>query len=840
MGSAILALVAASDSEAPVISLDLASFKHSDKSYFNKKIGAGPHAGRAVNYSKNRGANHQDGTPRARVTPAAHNEFADECEVFQNSAKNCAEPKATAYDHHDGELTSKISTTYRLFVESKAMKNPMHVERVAKGISRKTRGEWIIDYNVADADGNKAETLTFALILVDTQAPTCHKTISPACLATKGCTVTGNQASCGKHKIGHIKAQGGYRQMDGKGHMNLELCGQDANNMFIWAPKQNTIDLYDGVLNPGNSAMQVRFNGAANNGYVTKSLYNQISAPVTVKYEIFGVDFADIFGKNNKNNIREERGTITMADTIIPTILNANFVGRYECGYTLNMDGLKEPREAGYTDCYDDWAWTGLKNHVKVTIDGEKIGKKAFYGKAFTPFQPIVDMFGQGLRKYGQKGEHTVVWNVADKFGNNAATVTKKIQITDTTPPTLYITKKDARATKNLQGDDCHRTHPAKWSAGNKGDYTNAECEFEHDDKHETFTHKSLMTDKNSHVVGESVHRDDPMATEMVIQHSAGYAEDYKFVEELMQEGTGYSCMDECSKTTTTVAWKKSCSSNGAGSEFNMLKPGTYFLKYTCTDGQHQTTACRTFINVDKTRPVITCLECANHNDGTWHVEASRDNNYVDAGATCPDMVDGNISQDVEVSGDVVNMAAVGTYKINYNCEDSAGQVAHQATRTVVVQDTTCPTCVIPGTNDLITVEASFPYTEEKSSCTDTLDGEMPSASVYGKVDVELTGTYVLTYSVTDKNGNGADPKKCKGTNSDHRHATHFTKTIVVEDTMVPIISLPYKGSKLMAESTTSPVNGWVIGAVASAVSGVALLGYAATRKATVATSVPV
>merc|ERR1711865_998431 len=144
-------------------------------------------------------------------------------------------------------------------------------------------------------------------------------------------------------------------------------------------------------------------------------------------------------------------------------------------------DGLKEPREAGYTDCYDDWAWTGLKNHVKVTIDGEKIGKKAFYGKAFTPFQPIVDMFGQGLRKYGQKGEHTVVWNVADKFGNNAATVTKKIQITDTIPPTLYITKKDARATKNLH------------------------------------------TDKNSHVVGESVHVDDPMATEMVIQHSAGY-----------------------------------------------------------------------------------------------------------------------------------------------------------------------------------------------------------------------------------------------------------------------------------------------------------------------------
>merc|ERR1711975_139899 len=303
----------------------------------------------------------------------------------------------------------------------------------------------------------------------------------------------------------------------------------------------------------------------------------------------------------------------------------------------------------------------------------------------------------------------------------------------------------------------------------------------------------------------------------------------------------------------TTVAWKKSCAGNAAGTEFDMLKPGTYFLKYECNDlAANKATACRTFVNMDKTKPVITILEAANANDGTWHIEASRDNNYVDAGATCSDMVDGNISQDVEVSGDVVNMAAVGTYRINYNCEDSAGQTAVQATRIVVVEDNTCPTCTIPGGTEVITVEASFPYTEEQSTCTDTLDGAMPNAHIIGHVDVEKTGTYVLTYSVTDKNGNGdgrtcespsctaADrlAGKCIGGNTDH-----FTKTVVVEDTMIPIISLKYRGTDLvgmMAEQSTTTVNGWVIGAVASAVSGVALLGYAATRKATVATSVPV
>merc|ERR1712188_174194 len=43
----------------------------------------------------------------------------------------------------------------------------------------------------------------------------------------------------------------------------------------------------------------------------------------------------------------------------------------------------------------------------------------------------------------------------------------------------------------------------------------------------------------------------------------------------------------------------------------------------------------------------------------------------------------------------------------------------------------------------------------------------------------------------------------------------------------------------LMAEESTSSVNGWVVGAIASAVAGLALLGYS-TRRTAVATSVPV
>merc|ERR1711865_446878 len=220
------------------------------------------------------------------------------------------------------------------------------------------------------------------------------------------------------------------------------------------------------------------------------------------------------------------------------------------------------------------------------------------------------------------------------------------------------------------------------------------------------------------------------------------------------------------------------------------------------------TTACRTFINVDRTRPILEVYEQVNNKDGTFHVEASRDNNYIDAGAACSDVVDGILTQDVQVSGDVVNMATVGTYLINYDCEDDAGRQAYQAHRTVIVEDTTCPTCSIPGGSDTITIEASFPYSEAQSVCTDNIDGYLGNARKTGSIDVELTGTYILTYSSTDRMNNGRGDKikgLCKGKTYTSRgwvvnQPEHTTKTVIVEDTMVPIISLSYKKGKLMAD----------------------------------------
>jgi len=57
---------------------------------------------------------------------------------------------------------------------------------------------------------------------------------------------------------------------------------------------------------------------------------------------------------------------------------------------------------------------------------------------------------------------------------------------------------------------------------------------------------------------------------------------------------------------------------------------------------------------------------------------------YVDPGYTADDDVDGDISNDVKVSG-TVDVNTEGTYKLKYNVSDKAGNNADEKSRTVKV-----------------------------------------------------------------------------------------------------------------------------------------------------------
>merc|ERR1711964_938080 len=87
------------------------------------------------------------------------------------------------------------------------------------------------------------------------------------------------------------------------------------------------------------------------------------------------------------------------------------------------------------------------------------------------------------------------------------------------------------------------------------------------------------------------------MGAAKVVANSNAYA-----TEVDIQHSAGYSCFDQCTWATTQVEWVSSCAGDkDTTAQFNMLKPGTYYLKYRCYDAAlNEATACRTFQNVDK------------------------------------------------------------------------------------------------------------------------------------------------------------------------------------------------------------------------------------------------
>jgi hypothetical protein len=169
--------------------------------------------------------------------------------------------------------------------------------------------------------------------------------------------------------------------------------------------------------------------------------------------------------------------------------------------------------------------------------------------------------------------------------------------------------------------------------------------------------------------------------------------------------------------------------------------------------------------------------------------------------------------------------------------------------------------------------------------CTTSSTGVDATASEhfttkYVNSDRAEAGKYIITYSVNDAAENSNTCTNCDEhindqvtTNSKAALPCRAAKrTVIVKDNLPPVITLAQRHSlltgtadsvvgshkrtavesdvdedfagdrsavQLMAESTSSSTNGWVIGSIASAVTGLALLGLS-TRRAAAATSVPV
>ncbi|MDB4390594.1 DUF5011 domain-containing protein [Akkermansiaceae bacterium] len=165
----------------------------------------------------------------------------------------------------------------------------------------------------------------------------------------------------------------------------------------------------------------------------------------------------------------------------------------------------------------------------------------------------------------------------------------------------------------------------------------------------------------------------------------------------------------------------------------------------------------------DTSAPVITLT-------GSASVTIEAGSEYVDAGATATDAVDGAIAVVVD---NKVNTQVPGSYLVSFTATDAAGNAAVEVTRTVIVEDTLPPVITLIGSAS-VTIEAGSEYADAGAIASDAVDGAI-TVVVDNKVNTQVPGSYVVTFTATDAAGNAA---------------VEVTRTVIVEDTLPPVITL--------------------------------------------------
>ena len=196
-----------------------------------------------------------------------------------------------------------------------------------------------------------------------------------------------------------------------------------------------------------------------------------------------------------------------------------------------------------------------------------------------------------------------------------------------------------------------------------------------------------------------------------------------------------------------------------AEGELNSSLPGTYELFYSVRDnaGNISDLLKRKIIVEEKDRmaPQIVLF-------GPATIMISLGDDYMEPGFYATDNQDGDLTSSVQIASDL-NTSAVGQYELIYSVQDSTGNPSANIKRTIIVKekiaekDETPPMLILLGDIN-ITLFLEEPFVEPGFNATDNKDGNISSSVVIqGSVDSMKVGKYELSYSVTDKAGNGSE-----------------------------------------------------------------------------------
>ena len=352
-------------------------------------------------------------------------------------------------------------------------------------------------------------------------------------------------------------------------------------------------------------------------------------------------------------------------------------------------------------------------------------------------------------------GIYVITYDAVDGAGNEATQVTRTVNIVDTTAPVITLTGDaevtlEAGATYTELGATFTDNYDQDGNATVGGDTVDTSILG-------TYVVTYDVTDANGNAatqVSRTVNVVDTTAPVITLTGDA---------EITLEVGSTYNELG----ATFTDNYDQDGNAIVGGDSVDTNTLGTYTVNYNVTDseGNVATQVTRTVNVVDTTAPVITLT-------GDAEITLEVGSTYNELGATFTD----NYDQDgnATVGGDSVDTNTLGSYTITYDVTDVNGNAATQVTRIVNVVDTTAPVITLVGDAE-ITLSVGEIYEELGATATDNYDTNLNVVIAGDAVDTETEGTYVVTYNVTDNEGNVA---------------TQVTRTIIVESTSNPIIAI--------------------------------------------------
>lgn len=168
------------------------------------------------------------------------------------------------------------------------------------------------------------------------------------------------------------------------------------------------------------------------------------------------------------------------------------------------------------------------------------------------------------------------------------------------------------------------------------------------------------------------------------------------------------------------------------------------------------------------TPPILAQEACASlppvltvNGGSTLALECVKGGTYSDPGAQAVDgcgypLVVHAYNTGADSSGPGPLLSYEGSYSIQYSTWNFAGSV--DASRTVVVDDTTAPSLALLGASSMVHT-CNTPWEEPGVTANDACSGDISSwVSRTGQVNAWAAGVYTVTYNVTDAGGNSAAP----------------------------------------------------------------------------------